>query len=40
MSTRKRNASMQEEATSADLVLRLPVVKPAVEVPVVELFLQ
>jgi alpha-L-fucosidase len=40
MSTRKRNASMQEEATSPDLVLRLPVVKPAVEIPVVELFLQ
>jgi hypothetical protein len=40
MSTRKNTTWTREEAKTGDLILRLPVVKPAVEIPVVELFLK
>ncbi len=40
MSTRKDSTWIREEGASGDLILRLPVVKPAVEIPVVELFLK
>ena len=40
MSTRKRTTWLKEEAREGDLVLTLPMVKPAVTVPVVELFLK
>jgi alpha-L-fucosidase len=40
MSSQKDTAWMPEDAKPGDLVLRLPVVKPNVEIPVVELFLK
>jgi alpha-L-fucosidase len=40
MGTRKDASWTPEAATSKDLVLRLPVVKPPIEIPVVELFLR
>jgi len=40
MSTRRDTTWISEEGKSGDLVLRLPVVKPSVEIPVIELFLK
>ena len=40
MSSQKDAASMPEDAKPGDLVLHLPVVKPDVEIPVIELFLK
>jgi alpha-L-fucosidase len=40
MSTRRDTTWIREDAKSGDLILRLPVVKPAMEIPVVELFLK
>ena len=40
MSTRKATTWMHEEARAGDLVLRLPILKPDVEIPVVELMLK
>ncbi len=40
MSLRKDTTWISEEAKSGDLILRLPMVKPAVEIPVIELFLK
>ncbi len=40
MSTRKATTWITEEARAGDLVLRLPVLKPDVEIPVVELMLK
>jgi len=40
MSTRKDTNWIREDAKSGALLLRLPVVKPAVEIPVIELFLK
>ncbi len=40
MSLRKNTTWISEEAKSGDLILRLPMVKPAVEIPVIELFLR
>jgi len=40
MITRKDDDWISEEAKSNDLILRLPVVKPPVEIPVLELFLK
>jgi alpha-L-fucosidase len=40
MSSRKDAAGMPEDAKPGDLVLHLPVVKPDVEIPVIELFLK
>jgi alpha-L-fucosidase len=39
MSSKKDTTWMPEDAKSGDLVLRLPMVKPNVEIPVIELFL-
>jgi alpha-L-fucosidase len=40
MSSKKDATWMPEDAKSGDLILRLPVVKPNVEIPVIELFLK
>jgi alpha-L-fucosidase len=40
MSTRKDTTWIDEEARPGDLVLKLPILKPEVEIPVVELFLK
>jgi alpha-L-fucosidase len=40
MSTRKATTWISEEARAGDLVLRLPILKPDVEIPVVELLLK
>ena len=40
MSLRKDTTWISEEAKSGDLILRLPMVKPSVEIPVIELFLK
>jgi alpha-L-fucosidase len=40
MSTRKSTTWISEDARAGDLVLRLPILKPDVEIPVVELMLK
>jgi hypothetical protein len=40
MSTRKSTTWISEDTRAGDLVLRLPILKPDVEVPVVELMLK
>lgn len=40
MSARRETTWISEEARSGDLILRLPMTKPPVEIPVVELFLK
>jgi alpha-L-fucosidase len=40
MSTRKSTTWISEDSRAGDLVLRLPILKPDVEVPVVELILK
>ena len=39
-STRRSTTWISEEAAAGDLVVRLPILKPDVEIPVVELFLK
>ena len=40
MSTRKNTTWISEDARAGDLVVRLPILKPDVEIPVIELFLK
>jgi alpha-L-fucosidase len=40
MSTRKNTTWISEEARAGDLVVHLPILKPDVEIPVIELFLK
>jgi hypothetical protein len=40
MSARKDTIWMTEDSKSGDLILRLPVPKPSVEIPVIELLLK
>jgi hypothetical protein len=40
MSARRDSTWIREEGRSGDLVLKLPILKPAVEIPVVELMLK
>jgi hypothetical protein len=40
MSTRKDTTWISEDARAGDLVLKLPILKPDVEIPVIELFLK
>jgi alpha-L-fucosidase len=40
MSTKHENDWIPGQTKSKDLILRLPMVKPAVEIPVIELFLK
>jgi alpha-L-fucosidase len=39
-SARRNTTWISEEASARDLVVRLPILKPDVEIPVVELFLK
>ncbi|HEY3383923.1 MAG TPA: hypothetical protein VGK32_19340 [Vicinamibacterales bacterium] len=40
MSARKDTTWLKEEGRAGDLVLKLPILEPAVEIPVVELILK